>query len=921
MAKKTAHIISHTHWDREWYLPYEHHHLLLIETMDTLLDTLEKDPNYRYFHLDGQTIMIDDYLQVRPEKKEQLTKFIKEGRILIGPWYILQDEFLTSSEANIRNMQIGHRDAKEYGVISKLGYFPDSFGNMGQAPQILKQADIDAAVFGRGVKPTGFNNTVGESDTYESPYSEMIWESPDGSSVIGILFANWYCNGMEIPTDPEKATEYWNNKLADALKFASTDHLLFMNGCDHQPIQTDLSEAIQTAQALHPEIEFIHSNFDDYVDVLKNNLSDDMVTIQGELRSQHTDGWGTLVNTASSRVYLKQMNQRCQTLLEKVAEPLAAFAHISGDKPYPHHLFNYSWKTLMQNHPHDSICGCSVDEVHREMVTRFEKSRHMTEQIVEQSLEAIVKQIHTDVPTWGQEALPFTVFNSTGWDRSGVVSVELIVAQQYFQVGITPAEQSEQLSKQSIDHYVLHNEHGEVIPTQVDDLGVIFGYDLPKDKFRQPYMARRVRLTFLSKKVPALGYQTYAWVPNQQAGIASKQLQTEKPASLEGIVYSNERSMENELVSVSINNDGTLQLTDKRTGRTFDNLCSYENTGDIGNEYVFRQPEGEQTLTTQGLPASHIRLIENTPHRATIEVVHEWAIPASADELFEEEKRKFVLFTERKAKRVEETVPFVITTQYTLEAMAPNVQVRTTFNNVAKDHRLRALFPTGINTTTAEVDSIFEVASRDIVPAKEWVNPSNCQHQHAFVSVHDAEVGLTVANRGLNEYEVLRDGQNTIAITLLRAVSELGDWGVFPTPEAQCLGEQVVEFSIFPHAGDGIQSGAYSAAYQYQIPWTVKQTKVQQGSLPLTHQWLKWKGTSLAFSSVKISEETGDLASRWYNLADNQESLDVQTGFDCTHIHASDILERRNQMLGSKDLNYYPVSKKQIVTLSFDINK
>ncbi|WP_369813750.1 hypothetical protein [Halolactibacillus sp. JCM 19043] len=206
--KKTVHIISHTHWDREWYLPYEQHHYLLIEVMDQLLDTLEADPNFKSFHLDGQTIILDDYLQVRPERRDQIKKLIEAGRIEVGPWYILQDEFLTSSEANVRNLQYGMRDAKKWGGLSKIGYFPDSFGNIGQAPQILQQADIKAAAFGRGVKPTGFNNAVIDASAYESPYSEMKWQSPDGTEVTGILFANWYCNGNEIPTDEQKAKAY-----------------------------------------------------------------------------------------------------------------------------------------------------------------------------------------------------------------------------------------------------------------------------------------------------------------------------------------------------------------------------------------------------------------------------------------------------------------------------------------------------------------------------------------------------------------------------------------------------------------------------------------------------------------------------------------------------------------------------------------
>ena len=202
---KKAHIISHTHWDREWYLPYEKHHMLYIEMMDTLIDTMEKDQEYKYFHLDGQTIMLEDYLQVRPENRARLQKLIGDGRIAIGPWYVLQDEFLTSSESNVRNLQMGYKLAQEFGgKWTKTGYFPDSFGNVGQAPQLLKKAGIDTAVFGRGVKPTGFNNQT--ADAYESAYSEMNWQSADGSAVLGILFANWYNNGAEVPV--EEAVSY-----------------------------------------------------------------------------------------------------------------------------------------------------------------------------------------------------------------------------------------------------------------------------------------------------------------------------------------------------------------------------------------------------------------------------------------------------------------------------------------------------------------------------------------------------------------------------------------------------------------------------------------------------------------------------------------------------------------------------------------
>jgi alpha-mannosidase len=905
--KRTAHIISHSHWDREWYLPYEKHRARLIELIDTLMDTLEKDGEYRSFFLDGQTIILEDYLQVRPDRRAELEKWIREGRIRIGPWYVLQDAFLTSGEANLRNLLIGHQEARRYGQISKIGYFPDTFGNIGQAPQILRQAGIDNAVFGRGVKPTGFNNAVADSE-FESSYSELIWEGPDGSRVLGILFANWYSNGNEVPVCEAEAKEYWARKLADAAKYASTGELLFMNGCDHQPIQTDLSEAIRVARRLYSDTEFVHSGFEDYLQAVRRSLPSELSVVKGELRSQRTDGWSTLVNTASARVYLKQMNQAGQTLLEKVAEPLAAMAHLHGEA-YPQPLLTYAWKTLMQNHPHDSICGCSVDEVHREMVTRFAKSRQVAEAIVDASKRALADKVDTSVfSRYGDDALPLVVFNTTGYERTGTVSVELDAAQIYFREGVPSEEMIRRMKELPLDGRTLVDPEGRPVDCGVEDLGLQFGYDLPDDKFRQPYWARRVRLTFEAAAVPALGSKAYAWVRSALAAAPAD--------GSAGSLLRGGRALENAALRVDVADDGTLSVTDKATGRTYRDLLVFEDTGDIGNAYMYKQPDGEKPLTTKGLDAE-IRVVQDAPYRAAIEIVHRWAVPASADERFETEKREAVYFPARKAKRVAETVPLTIRTLVSLERGGRGVGIRVRFDNQAKDHRVRALFPTDLDTPVHRADSVFEVAVRPNEPAPEWQNPCNAQHQQAFVDVSDAAGGLTVANRGLNEYEVLRDGRNTIAVTLLRAVSELGDWGVFPTPEAQCLGEHTAELMLIPHAGDGAVSGAYAEAYRFQVPWTAAQTGLHEGGLAPVQAVLSWEGEGLAFSSMKIGEEDGNLMLRWYNLRPEPSRLTVRMK-GAAELYRSDVLERPGSVVPETDASgewAVPIGPCEIVTL------
>ncbi|WP_305305875.1 alpha-mannosidase, partial [Romboutsia ilealis] len=873
--KKTAHIISHTHWDREWYLPYETHHMMLIKTMDTLLDTFEKDPNFKYYHLDGQTVLLEDYLEVRPDKKELLEKVIKEGRLNIGPWYVLQDEFLTSSEANIRNLQYGHKDSKKYGVEPcKVGYFPDSFGNIGQAPQILKQAGIDAAAFGRGVKPTGFNNEISADDKFESPYSEMYWESPDGSKVLGILFANWYCNGMEVPVDGKEAKEYWEKRIEDTSKFASCNHLLFMNGCDHQPIQTDLSQAINFANNLYNDIEFVHSNFEDYIKDLKENMPKDLQVIKGELRSQQTEGWYTLVNTASARVYLKQWNNLCQTLFEKVAEPIATMASHYGYK-YPHHLFEYGWKSLMKNHPHDSICGCSVDEVHREMVARFDKAKDVAKFIINESLEYIKDNINTEVfSKLGDNTYPFIVVNTSGYDRFSVTTIEMDICRKYFREG-TPNLIAKELKKVEIPKFKVVDVNGNKIDANIVDMGIRFGYDLPDDKFRQPYYARYVKVELLTKNIKSFGWDTYALVEDNDITIENK------------TIVVNNNILENENLRVEIKENGSVELLDKNTNKVFKDLCIYENSGDIGNEYIYMKPVGEAPITTKDIKAD-IKVKENLSYKGVIEITHKLNIPKSANELLLEEIEEVLEFKHRKSQRVDETVELEIKTTLTLEKNDKGLKIKSSLNNVANDHRMRMLFATDIESDVHYADSIFELAKRNNIVDGCWKNPSNCQHQQAFVNIHNKDYGLTVANKGLNEYELLNDGRNTIAVTLLRCVRELGDWGVFETPDAQCIGYHEAELKIIPHGRNMYDS--IKEAHMYQIPVITKQVDIKNGKINYENGLMNFDGYGIIWSTLKMGNDFNTIF-RVYNVSDKDTSLEISKCDFGKEIYISNILE------------------------------
>ena len=900
MMKTTVHIISHSHWDREWYQSFESHRMKLIELVDNILDKVENDPEFGGFFLDGQVIAIDDYLEIRPEKRAQVEKCIREGKVQTGPWYILQDEFLTSGEACVRNLQVGMQEAEQYGAVGNVGYFPDAFGNAGQMPQVLKQAGMDAVVFGRGVKPIGPNNEV-TGGQYESTYSEMMWASPDGTKLPGILFANWYNNGVEIPVDEAEAKVYWDKKLADARKFAATHQLLMMNGCDHQPLQKNITEAIRVARKLYPDVEFIHSDFKKYVEAMEKEISENFSTVKGELTSQETDGRWTLANTASSWIGLKQDNRAGETALERKAEPAAAMADVMG-KAYPEDQMIYSWKKLMQNHPHDSICGCSVDEVNEEMKTRFAKSRQVADAIYDESVEYLTNKVNTAALPGDGEKIPFVVWNTSGETKSQVVEKELHLFRDY---NLFVWDSYEAAEKVEFPAMVLRDADGNVVPAKIADAGVAFGYDLPDDRFRQPYMAKKVLVTF-EAEVPALGYRTYY-------------LETAEQAQDVDVVSADENVLENDAVKVVVNADGSYNLLDKKTGRMYENLGFYEDTGDMGNEYIYIQDSGKQVVSTKGMKAE-ISCVEKNAFRTVVEICHKMMVPSGMGEELLRQREMCIDPYTRVANRSSELVEMDVKTVLTLEKSAKGLRVATTICNQAKDHRVRVILPTGLDTSMHMADSAFEVVRRNNRHNDTWTNPCGCERQQCFVAMEDAKGGLLVANRGLYEYEILEDQGNAVAVTLLRCVAEMGDWGYFPTPKAQQIGTFCLEFEVVPFAA-GETGDAFREGYAFQEDLTVEQAgleraflrkpgqvkpKLVEGELPLEMSFLAFEGDGIHMTAFKKGQKKDDLFVRFVNNMEHEEVLSFKKEDWMKEVYRSNVIEEKGDlMIPDKDGGYH----------------
>ncbi|MBO5778695.1 MAG: alpha-mannosidase [Clostridia bacterium] len=843
--KKKLHIIPHSHWDREWYQSFEAHRMKLVELFDAIIEEMEKSDEYTYYHMDGQFIPVEDYLEIRPHMKERLQKLIAEDRIQVGPWYVLQDEFLTSGEANVRNMLYGIKLSKEFGADPLMcGYFPDAFGNIGQAPQICQGFGIDNAVFGRGLNDIGTDNQVIRKNGITK--AEMLWRAPDGSEVIGVLFTDWYCNAMELPADPEALKEKIL-KIGHSLeRFSDSDHLLGMNGCDHQPLQRNLVEVIKTANQVQDEYEVVQSNFKDYLAEIRKS-KDKLLPFEGEIIGQYTNGWWLLTSTASTHIDIKTRNWKNQHTLERLAEPASRLAALMGGN-YDRDFFLYAWRRLMQNHPHDSICTCSCDEVYDAMLARFDSSQQVGDELTKNALEYLASVINTNC----------------GGDKSIVV-----LSLEPGKSTVTAKAHVDFARDEKAQAIAIYDSEGNLVPAKINRIDNQFTYTLPKDRFRQPRYVDRFEVEF-PVTTEGMGWQVYKVVKVETAPVM------DCPITIRA------NGMANETLSVTFRPDGAFNLTDLRTGRTFYNQNRLEDQGDKGESYNFNAA-GEPVLCD----SAETTLFETTPYSATFKTV---------------------------AKLVGDAT---VTSYVTLTKGVNRVDVKSVIVNNGENHRIRALFDTDISTNVALSEGQFDLTARPIEPTFTWTNPSNLQKTQAFVAMEPkAGASLAIANRGICEYEILRNDHNTVAITLLRCVAEMGDWGIFPTPKAQCKGEYTLEYAVVPYCTD-CRGNAYRTAYDFAAPATLAiGTECHEGSVPASKQYVKFDNPFVHVTACKQAEDRDTTILRFFNLTGETQVLNATLCGCVKEAYRTNLNEEREEVLTIENgVLTMSIPAKKIVTI------
>lgn len=880
---KKLHVISHTHWDREWYETFQQFRLKLVHLLDKLLDILEEDPDFKYFMLDGQTIILDDYLQMRPEQEEKLRRHIQTGRILIGPWHILPDMFLVSPEAHIRNLLEGNRTAKKFGPKMQVGYIPDPFGHPGQVPQILKGFGLEVASLWRGVSS-------------DKP-AEMWWESPDGSRVLLAYLRDSYSNGAALPVS--------NTELfAEAIDAAGTslaghsavdDHLILL-GTDHMEPSPFTSQAIAFADQALPETKVFHSTYPDYFRAITDQigqLAEGIPTIRGELRA--CDHSHLLPGVLSTRMWIKQRNHASQTLLEKWAEPFSVFAeHIirNGVKSLEWRdrppgeissqrlenvapLIRQAWRLLMENHPHDSICGCSIDQVHNEMEPRFAQVDQIGEEITNQALRALTAAASTHREG---SFSSLVLFNPLGFENRGLVEVELTLPESVkaFEIvtedgAVVPHEfvgaSNEEYANVVLPESALRDTIGAIsegwvagsaiirvdvtreghlviIDALLDDHGppnledwqkaekLIAAYEAdPTVTHYQllAYSPLASKMRIVTPPVPPLGWRTL-WLrevntpptgPSQQISpllrpllpILMKFAQSELGLKIIDGLTTGQKSKP----PFVIENEFFQVQACRRKGTL---TITDKATGVVYsglNRFVDGSDAGDEY--------NYSPLIEDEFYTPQVK-----QIKAFPDQLVPELEISYLLEIPSKLnpdrkKRSKKLVSVPILSRVSLLPGLPRIEIQTEIDNQAEDHRLRVHFPAPVEVDSAVHEGHFEVISRELgLPEYDetWAEqPRPEVPQRAFSDISDGQIGLMIANRGLPEIEVIslaEKGETELALTLVRSVGMLSrdDMPVrqgHAGPALETPGGQVLGKEIYQYAIIP-HEGDWRAAYQ-----------------------------------------------------------------------------------------------------------
>ena len=743
MGKRRVHYVLSSHWDREWHQSFQDFRYRLVQLLDRVIDGLCDGRLRGPFTADGQAIMLEDYLEIRPDRRAVVEHLTRQGQIVVGPWYVLPDEFLVSGESLIRNIQLGRAVARSLGgEPSNAGFVCDLFGHNSQMPQILAAFGIGGGFLWRGLNHTSSRH--------------VRWRGADGTELPCYRFGHRgyssYADTVRHAFEPdhafdaEGAREDLESYLRAEVDASEIEPILLFDGGDHQEWDQDVYDVLlHRMEQDDDEYDIVHSSLDAYLNDVIAERDSIASVVEGELRdpgyeSPPVDEQWLIPGVLSSRAWIKQWNARCETLLCQWAEPMSALASSLLGREYPDGFLDVAWKWLLKNHPHDSICGCSVDRVHEDMRFRFNQSEQIAERLTQEATRKIAASV---TATTGSDDLRIVLFNPLPQPFGGTTEATV-------QTPIDWPTFNEFFGFEPKPAFGLWDAAGDEVPYQ--RLGQFMGRQrvrLRDCKFPQSYSTNDVTVS-LNAHVPAMGYTTFTVRPGEPGH------PTRHPSAI-GLATS-ERSVANEHLEVTIEANGTLTLVDKRNGEVYSRLLTFEDTADIGDGWYHGVAANDEAFVSSASSAD-VALVHNGPMLTTFRVRVHLRVP---DEMSFGPMVRSDGFAE-----------LHVDSLVSLRPGSDFVEVESTVHNNARDHRLRVLLPTGARAETYLADSQFDVVERPVALREDnhlyRELEVETRPQQSWTAVSDPRRGLAVVSSGLLETSVRDLPERPIALTLLRA--------------------------------------------------------------------------------------------------------------------------------------------------------
>ena len=911
MKQNKVHIVPHTHWDREWRYPIWKNRSLLVDFMDNLLAVLKERPTYSQFLLDGQSVVIEDYLEVRPERRAEVEQYIKEGRITCGPWYTLPDLYPLDGECLVRNLLKGYRVAEQFGKVMKIAYTSFGWGQTAQFPQIYAGFGIDFCI------------TAKRLSDDRCPEAEFMWESPDGTRILtsklghegraqfflttvipakynvkndkdfhidwrdsGLVYhkanagednVDYFRFGEDAQFYPETIKENIESCIKGTDNTVVPEVRFFPAGCDFSGCIEELDRIIEKANEEFSDYHFEHSTLQAYIKEFTEKVKrDELRTVTGELRDGPSSA--TSGNALSTRLYIKQANKKAQNLLLYRAEPVNAVAMMAGGE-YEKEFLAKAWEYLLKSHAHDSINGVTQDKTARDVMCRIEQATELADNAFDRGMAQLIAK--ADLSAYSDDDVLLFAYNPLPFPVSQVLKVAIDVPKEEDAWDFTVVDEKGetrplQWIEKASNIRILHDLNSRPWPLHVDTHTV--------------YLESGV--------IPAGGFKVYKVDKKrtfERSFICGPTYQ--RTTFGNEIAYRNDE-MENEFLKVTVNPNGTFNLTDKETGREYHDLHCFEDTGEVGDFWINLPPFHNRTYVSTASQAS-VWCENNGNLSATIGIKVEMELPKSGE--------RPNCFFGVGTKRNDETDILSVVTYLTLNKGSKRLDVKVEIDNNIRDHRLRVLYPTDLTADYSYAAGHYGVDKRPVMSkksGKEYWQDMQTLPQQTFVDVTNGKEGLAFVNNSLTEYELSDDGRATLALTLLRCVknricTERRAINDFPEQEGgQCLGKQTATYAIYPHKGDWEEGHVYREAQEFNAGVAVMQTAAhKRGAIKPGTDLIRLSNENLVMTAFKKCEDRNTLIFRFFNPTETAQTAELSFFSEIKEAYLCNLNEERQEKL------------------------